>query len=163
MTEADRKAVGLIGFLAWKSSSAFEDVYLDPVVIERVHGEFTKFAKETDCDVAVADIDGVVVGWGARAGEPDYISDIWIDPDFQGKGLGRLLVEHFLDQMSNSSISAARISTHAKNTNAIRAYERCGFQIVWHGTSWSETMQVDLEKVRLEKKLIETDLSEAVL
>ncbi len=54
MAEADRDAVGLIGFRAWQSSSAFEDTYLDPVVIERVRGEFEVFAKETTCDVVIA-------------------------------------------------------------------------------------------------------------
>ncbi len=153
MTEADRKAVGLVGFAAWKSSSAFEDTYLDPAVIERVSGEFESFVAETQCDIAVAEIDGTLVGWGAREGAPDYISDIWIDPVFQGRGIGRVLVEHFLEEMRNSGISIAKIATHARNINAIRLYERCGFRIVWQGTEWSESMQVELQKVRLERQL----------
>ncbi|WHA40063.1 GNAT family N-acetyltransferase [Agrobacterium larrymoorei] len=153
MTEADRDAVGLVGIRAWQSSSAFEDSYLDPMVIERVGGEFAKFAQETSCDVVVAEIDGAPVGWGARAGEPDYISDIWIDPDYQGRGIGRALVDHLIEKMRGSGIAIAKIATHARNVNAIRAYERCGFSIVWQGTQWSESMQVDLEKVRLEKPL----------
>ncbi|WP_327786370.1 GNAT family N-acetyltransferase [Rhizobium skierniewicense] len=153
MTEADRTAVGLIGFAAWQSSSAFEDSYLDPVVIERVRREFESFAAETQCDIAIADIDGAIAGWGARAGDPDYISDIWISPEFQGRGIGRLLVEHFLDQMRNSGTPIAKIATHARNVNAIRLYERCDFAVVWQGTQWSETMQVNLQKVRLERVL----------
>ena len=153
MKEADRIAVGLVGFAAWKSSSAFEGAYLDPVVIERVRGEFEGFAAETQYDIAIAETDGALAGWGARAGAPDYISDIWIDPDFQGRGIGRALVDHFLDQMRSSHIPVAKIATHAKNINAIRLYERCGFQIVWRGTQWSETMQVELHKVRLERIL----------
>ncbi|WP_366513048.1 GNAT family N-acetyltransferase [uncultured Agrobacterium sp.] len=153
MTEADRNAVGLIGFRAWQSSSAFEDTYLDPVVIERVRGEFEVFAKETNCDLVVAEIDGAIVGWGARAGEPDDISDIWIDPEHQGRGIGRFLVEHFLEDMRSADIPTAKIATHARNVNAIRAYERCGFAIVWQGTQWSESMKVELQKVRLEKPL----------
>ncbi|WP_327787012.1 GNAT family N-acetyltransferase [Agrobacterium rubi] len=153
MTEADRTAVGLVGFAAWTSSSAFEDAYLDAVVIERVRRDFEVFAQETQCDIALAEIDGTLAGWGARAGEPDYISDIWIDPDWQGKGIGRALVKHFIDEMHASGIPIARIATHAKNINAIKLYERCGFRIVWRGTQWSESMQVDLQKVRLERVL----------
>ncbi|KQO76901.1 acetyltransferase [Rhizobium sp. Leaf262] len=153
MTEADRTAVGLVGFAAWTSSSAFDDAYLDPVVIERVRGEFESFAAETQCDIAIAEIDGALAGWGARAGAPDYISDIWIDPAFQGRGIGRVLVEHFLDEMRSSGISIAKIATHARNVNAIRLYERCGFGIVWRGAQWSEPMQVELQKVRLERDL----------
>ncbi len=153
MTEADRNAVGLIGFRAWQSSSAFEHSYLDPAVIARVGAEFASFARETTCDVVVADIDGTIVGWGAQAGEPDYISDIWIDPGNQGRGIGRVLVEHFVNKMRMSGIAVAKIATHAKNVHAIRAYQRCGFAIVWHGKEWSKSMQVELEKVRLEKPL----------
>jgi len=153
MTEADRDAVGLVGIRAWQSSSAFEDTYLDPVVIDRVRGEFEVFARETNCDVVVAEIDGMIVGWGARAGEPDYISDIWIDPEHQGRGIGRALVEYFLDEMRSAHVKTAKIATHAKNINAIRAYERCGFRVVWQGTQWSESMKVELQKVRLEKPL----------
>lgn len=153
MTEADRKAVGLVGFAAWKSSSAFEDTYLDPVVVERVRGEFETFAQKTQCDIAVAEIDGLLAGWGARADGPDYISDIWIAPNFQGRGIGRMLVEHFVNEMRGSGISVAKIATHARNVNAVKLYERCGFEVVWRGTQWSESMQVELQKVRLERVL----------
>ncbi len=39
MNEADRDAVGFVGFAAWRSGEAFDDSYLDPDVIERVSGE----------------------------------------------------------------------------------------------------------------------------
>ena len=153
MTEADRDAVGLVGIRAWQSSSAFEDTYLDPIVIERVRGEFAAFARETTCDVVVAEIDGMIVGWGARAGEPDYISDIWVDPAYQGRGVGGILVEHFVEEMRRSYIPVAKIATHARNVHAIRAYEHCGFHVVWQGKQWSQSMKVELQKVRLERSL----------
>lgn len=153
MNEADRDAVGLVGFCAWQSSNAFEDVYLDPSVIERVRGEFAQFAATSVSDVAVVEIDGAIAGWGARDGEPHYISDLWVDPKWQGRGIGRALVEHFLEKMRTAGISTATISTHAKNVSAIRLYERCGFRIVWQGQQWSDSMKVELEKVRLEQKL----------
>ena len=153
MTEADRDAVGLIGIRAWLSSSAFDDAYLDPAVIKRVRGEFLAFARETHCDLVVAKKGDVVVGWGARAGAADAISDIWIDPDHQGEGIGRLLVTHFVQAMQSSGITMAKIGTHAKNVHAIAAYERCGFRIVWRGRQWSQSMGVELDKVRLEKPL----------
>jgi ribosomal-protein-alanine N-acetyltransferase len=153
ITEADRKTVGLVGFAAWQSSDAFEESYLDPVVIERVRGEFECFAQDADVDIVVADKDGVVVGWGARGEEPDYISDLWVDPNWQGNGIGRQLIEHFIDQMRRANLHLAKISTHAANGAAIRLYERCGFSIVWRGAQWSQSMRVELQKVRLEKLL----------
>jgi ribosomal-protein-alanine N-acetyltransferase len=153
MNEADREAVGLVGFRAWQSSNAFEDVYLDPSVIERVRGEFAQFAATSTSDIAVVEIDGEIAGWGARDGEPNHISDLWVGPEWQGRGIGRALVEHFLQKMRAVGIGTVTISTHAKNVSAIRLYERCGFQIVWQGQQWSDSMKVELQKVRLEHVL----------
>jgi len=55
--------------------------------------------------------------------------------------------------MRSAHVKTAKIATHAKNINAIRAYERCGFRVVWQGTQWSESMKVELQKVQLEKPL----------
>ncbi len=153
LNEGDREAVALAGFAAWQSSGAFRDTHLDPAVIERVRKAFESFAHEASGDVAVVKLDGVVVGWGAREGAPDYISDIWVHPQWQGRGVGRRLVEPFVDRMRGADIPIAKIATHARNENAIKLYERCGFEIVWSGTSWSEHMQIELPKVRLEKVL----------
>ncbi|WP_313617860.1 GNAT family N-acetyltransferase [Agrobacterium sp.] len=153
MNEADRHAVGLVGFRAWRSSNAFEEVYHDPAVIARVQDKFSEFAAKAHCDIAVVEIDGEIAGWGARDGEPNHISDLWVDPNWQGRGLGRALVEHFLEKMRAVGISTATISTHARNVAAIRLYQRCGFEIVWQGQQWSDSMKVELEKVRLERAL----------
>lgn len=40
MNEADRHAVGFVGFAAWRAGDAFDASYLDSYVVERVRGEF---------------------------------------------------------------------------------------------------------------------------
>ena len=93
MTEADRDAIGLIGFRAWQSSSAFEDAYLDPVVIERVRGEFAVFAKETNCDLVVAEIDGKIVGsaFGAFGGAGINLFGGSVLEEARGRGIYRAM------------------------------------------------------------------------
>ncbi|WP_272869312.1 GNAT family N-acetyltransferase [Agrobacterium tumefaciens] len=153
MNEADRDAVGFVGFAAWRSGEAFDESYLDPAVIEWVRGEFENFAKSPTGDIAVAEIDGIVVGWGACDAAPHHISDLWVDPNWQGKGIGKALILHFLDRMRAQGLPLATIDTHAGNQTAIGLYERCGFQIVWRGMEWSDIMKVELEKVKLERRL----------
>ena len=99
MNEADRDAVGFVGFAAWRAGEAFDAAYLDSHVIERVRDEFESFAKSPTGDVVVAEIDGVVVGWGACDAKPHHISDLWVGPTWQGKGIGKALILHFLDRM----------------------------------------------------------------
>ncbi len=153
MTVADHHVVGEVGFAAWKSSDAFDDAYLDPEVITRVAKEFAIFPTSTQGDVHVAELGGEVVGWAARDSARDYISDAWVEPQCQGRGVGRTLVQHLLDLIASEGHVLARIHTHGKNVGAIRLYERCGFAIVWRGMEFSKSMGVDLEKVHLQKSL----------
>ncbi|MCJ8518946.1 ribosomal-protein-alanine N-acetyltransferase [Pseudorhizobium tarimense] len=151
MTVADHTVVGDVGFAAWKSSNAFEDVYLEPQVIERVRRAFSVFAAETTSDVHIAEREGRVIGWAARDGAPDCISDLWVDPAHQRRGVGRTLILHLLDIIADEGHPLARIQTHASNAAAVSLYERCGFTIVWQGKEFSKSMGVELEKVHLEK------------
>ncbi|HEV7435587.1 MAG TPA: GNAT family N-acetyltransferase [Pseudorhizobium sp.] len=153
MTVADYTVVGEVGFAAWKSSDAFEEVYLDPQVIERVRREFMAFPAEATSAVHVAEAKGRVIGWAARDGAPNCISDLWVDPEHQGRGVGRALVLHLLDLIAAAGHPLARIQTHAKNAAAIRLYERCGFTMVWRGREFSKSMDVELEKVHLQRDL----------
>lgn len=162
MTAADHEAVGAVGFAAWSASDAFEDSYLDADVIARVRREFAIFPSQTEGDVYVAELDGRIVGWGARENEPNYVSDLWVDPDYQGRGIGRTLLLYLCGVMIAEGRKTVRLDTHAKNAAAIRLYERCGFVIIWHGIEYSRSMGVPLEKVHLEKAFGSSNQEEEV-
>ncbi|MDC9812557.1 MULTISPECIES: GNAT family N-acetyltransferase [Rhizobium] len=150
---ADHQAIGAVGFAAWAASDAFEDSYRDPDVIARVRHEFAIFPKETIGEIFVAERGEMIIGWGARENEPNYMSDLWVHPDHQGKGVGRALLLHLCELMAAEGLATARLDTHAGNDGAIRLYQRCGFTIVWRGREFSKSMGVELEKVHLEKRL----------
>ncbi|EJC79092.1 acetyltransferase [Rhizobium leguminosarum bv. trifolii WSM2297] len=153
MAAADHEAVGAVGFAAWAASDAFETSYRDPGVIVKVRHEFDVFPHETKGEIFVAERHKAIVGWGARENDPNYISDLWVHPDHQGRGVGRALVLHLCELMANEGLATVRLDTHARNEGAIRLYERCGFAIVWRGREFSKSMGVPLEKVHLEKRL----------
>ncbi|MFB9951029.1 GNAT family N-acetyltransferase [Rhizobium puerariae] len=153
MTAADHEAVGAVGFAAWSASDAFEDSYLDPAVIARVKREFAVFPSQGGAGIYVAELDGQIVGWGARENASNYVSDLWVHPDRQGRGIGRSLLLHLCDLIESEGLATVRLDTHARNSGAIRLYERCGFVITWRGLEYSDSMGVDLEKVHLEKAL----------
>lgn len=153
MTVADHNVVGEVGFAAWKSSDAFRGIDLSADVLERTAKAYEIFAGETKGEVWIADLDGEVAGWAARDGAPNYISDIWVSPDHQGKGIGRALVLHSIDCIKAEGHATATIHTHARNAGAIRLYQRCGFVVVWRGIEYSKSMGMDLEKVHLEQSL----------
>ncbi len=94
MTVADHQVVGEVGFAAWKTSVEGEAGFSDPAVIEAARKAFFEYPAEAKGDVAVAELEGRVVGWGAREDNPDYISDIWVDPGCQSRGIGSALVRY---------------------------------------------------------------------
>ncbi|WP_308218635.1 GNAT family N-acetyltransferase [Ciceribacter sp. RN22] len=151
MTEADAESVGEVGFAAWAANRILNDFGTE--MPERVHRAFCDFAATGSPVILVAECEGEIVGWTARDGGPDYVSDLWVRPDHQGKGAGRALLEHVFSLMRSEGIERARIATHARNIGAIRLYERCGFVLIWRGMERSEAMQMDVEKVHLEKAL----------
>ncbi|WP_183693213.1 GNAT family N-acetyltransferase [Rhizobium leguminosarum] len=150
---ADHEAVGAIGFAAWAAGEAFEDCYRDPGMIAKVQQEFGVFPHEAKGEIFVAELAGEIAGWGAREGERNYVSDLWVHPDFQGRGVGRALLLHLCELMAAERLATVPVDTHARNERAIRLYERCGFSIIWHGVEFSKSMGVPLEKVHMEKKL----------
>jgi len=151
MTEADADRVGEVGFAAWAANPVLNNFGAD--VSERVCSAFRDFAATGSKVILVAESDGDIVGWIARDGEADYVSDLWVDPDCQGRGVGRALIEHVFSLMRHEGVECARIATHARNLGAIRLYERCGFVLVWQGMESSEAMGMDVEKSHLEKPL----------
>lgn len=153
MTTADHAAVVTVGFAAWLSSDAFKGVALSEEVIGRTRRAFVVFPVETDAEVYVAELGRKVVGWGARDRAPDYISDLWVDPGCQGKGIGRSVIEHLCEHIRADGHASVRIDTQGRNTGGIRLYERCGFVITWRGIEYSQSMGIELEKVHLEKSL----------
>ncbi|WP_221155304.1 GNAT family N-acetyltransferase [Rhizobium lentis] len=145
ITHADREAVGAVGFAAWAAGRAFEDSYRDPEVIAKVQHEFAVFPHEAKGEIFVAELDSEIIGWGARDGDPNYVSDLWVHPDHQGRGIGRALLLHLCEVMAAEGLATARLDTHARNEGAIRLYQRCGFTVIWHGIEFSKSMGVPLQ------------------
>jgi putative acetyltransferase len=56
---------------------------------------------------------------------------IAIDPDFQGRGLGKKIFSHLLEEIKNNHRKIARVELFArqKNLRAIKLYQSLGFEI----------------------------------
>jgi ribosomal protein S18 acetylase RimI-like enzyme len=61
---------------------------------------------------------------GGRGGE---LLAVAVDPGCQGQGVGRQLVDAFLDRITANSCDAAHVVVGADNHHAVALYERCGF------------------------------------
>ena len=71
----------------------------DQAFLEAVRGELTITAEDVARgSIFVLEVETVVVGLYALSGEPPQglLTDLWVEPEFQGRRLGRRLWEHAL-------------------------------------------------------------------
>ncbi len=55
---------------------------------------------------------------------------IFINPTFRGKGLGKALLNYYIDRMREQNIAAVRIELFKANSAGIRFFEKAGFKQV---------------------------------
>jgi ribosomal-protein-alanine N-acetyltransferase len=161
MAVSDAEAVARIGFEAWKSNRVHQSWYAEDIET-RVEESFLTFARRPDAEVVVALAAGEIVGWGARDSREhpgdrargwDYISDIWVAPHWQGKGVGSALIGEFIIRMRLENLGVASIEADASNEAALSLYKRRGFAEIWRGTDFAPSLGLNQAKVRLEKAL----------
>ncbi len=78
----------------------------------------------------VLDTLGHAGGNGAGAGRGPELLAIAVDPAWQGRGVGRLLVASFLDEVHARGRDAAHVVVGAGNAGAVSLYRRAGFVTV---------------------------------
>ena len=122
----------------------FDGVSIDQV-IERefgtVGGGDWKWhkARQLDVDVSrkeatifVAEVDGQIVAfittWQDQAAGIGHIPNLSVAKEFQGRGMGRKLIQHALDYFRQSGLSHAKIETVVQNDTGNHLYQSVGFR-----------------------------------
>jgi GNAT superfamily N-acetyltransferase len=93
--------------------------------------------------VYVAEADGAPVGWAALIprGEVGWLEDLWVEPAWIGRGVGRQLFEHAAGQARE--LGARRLEWEAE-PNAQGFYEHLGATYVRESevTEWGRVLDV---------------------
>ena len=93
--------------------------------------------------VYVAEAGGEAIGWAALIprDEVGWLEDLWVEPSWIGRGVGRLLFEHVAEQARE--LGARRLEWEAE-PNATGFYERMGGTYVRDSevTEWGRVLQV---------------------
>ena len=146
------KALGAIGFAAWAAS---EFAVHDAGRVDRAEllADFEALGTEHPETILVAELEGRIAGWGAREDSNEYISDIWVAPEFQGRGVGTALLAALEAEIAALGSPRAELETLAGNSRAIGFYERRGFVVAWRGQKFSSSLGYAIDKVRLNKSL----------
>ncbi|MCG8588338.1 MAG: GNAT family N-acetyltransferase [Proteobacteria bacterium] len=91
------------------------------------------------CQVLVAELDGQLVGLLAL--EDQFIDQLYVDPRFQGRGVGSGL----LARAKELSPAGLTLYTFQRNQAARRFYERHGFRAIAFGTSPAPEREPDVK------------------
>ncbi len=85
-----------------------------------------EFREQTRGELLLVAVRGHTVAGFISVWEPDwFIHHLFVEPAFQGSGIGRRLVEHVSAQASDRELS---LKCQVDNAAAIRFYERNGFR-----------------------------------
>ncbi|UIJ70497.1 GNAT family N-acetyltransferase [Aurantimonas sp. HBX-1] len=149
---SELEALAAVGLAAWRKGIA-------PLVPAHVAAKlsqtnpFVPFLKALGTNVLVAEIDGHPAGIGACERQDDEISDVWVDPAFEGRGAGSGLVTFLEARIQAAGFATVRIQVAAANARALGLYQHLGYREVWRKVALDAVLETELEKVGLEKPL----------
>src|SRR5689334_6899964 len=102
--------------------------------IPRIGREPAPMAADYNADVAarravVIEADAKLCGYMVAWPESDayFIENIGIEPQYQGSGLGRLLIEHAVSEARRAGLDALRLYTNEAMTENLAMYAHIGF------------------------------------
>jgi ribosomal-protein-alanine N-acetyltransferase len=150
MIELDRLAA--IGLAAWERGIA----PLVPMQVwdrVRLINPFRAFLRERGSSIVVADLNGEPVGIAARDSGGDYISDLWVAPGREGRGVGSALLAALEARISQAGYPKARLEVLTANVRALALYRRRGYRPVWEAFKRDLTLGIELHKTGLAKSL----------
>ncbi|MGN7734252.1 GNAT family N-acetyltransferase [Ensifer sp. R-19] len=106
-----------IGLAAWQSAIAG---LADGEIMRRVaEASFFRFLSDHWLSVLLIEAEGGIRGWAAREDFDNAISDLWIEPAVQGRGLGALLLGEIERCIVADGFDVATTKTHARNDRAV--------------------------------------------
>ncbi|RWX78797.1 GNAT family N-acetyltransferase [Neorhizobium lilium] len=150
--EDEAELLAEIGFRAWEKAMISIGEMTD--MSESAWEAFRNFARKDWLTISTVEERGALAGWAAREKLDELISDFWIDPQYQGQGLGGALLAEVEAEIVKQGLEEARVETHAHNLEAIGFFEKHGYAINWLSIAYSPKIDRDVQSVGLYKRLV---------
>jgi [ribosomal protein S18]-alanine N-acetyltransferase len=161
-SSADAARLAEIGVTAWELAVA--DWGENPETLrENAEYAYSSFCGENWMKILLAEWDGVTAGWGACENGDDLVTDLWVLPEFQGRGIGTRLLVRLEQQIIGAGYHHARIDTHARNGRAIRLFKELGYHVHAYSVSYAPVLDRDVDKVEMIKAFDHHDEIEDIL
>jgi ribosomal-protein-alanine N-acetyltransferase len=156
--EDDADELAAIGIRAWESA------VLGWISIDLLRGNteraFVDFTRQRYLTIDVTEKNGQLTGWAARENFDNHISDLWVDPIWQGQGFGLALLEKLEEEIRAQGYDTVTLETHAQNVKAINFLKSHGYSINWMTAIWSPKLDRDVDTIGMIKHLtVSTDVN----
>ncbi len=139
-----------VGLASWRKGIK---PHVNDAVAARIEGQnpFIPFIRQLGPQILVAEYKGKAAGIGASDHGDNQISDIWVAPEFEGRGAGSLLIRALERQIADRGFAEAFIDVTAANGRALGLYRHLGYRDVWQRSEFDPILEATLEKIRLKK------------
>jgi ribosomal-protein-alanine N-acetyltransferase len=134
------------------------EVGIGPHVPSSVRLEFSRlnpFLPRLETGAAgflVAIVADALAGLSARE-KPDVLSDLWVDPGFHRRWVGKELLDTTIKHAAKDGIRVISLEVLSANRRAAAFYERNGFKVVWQEMRFDKALAIDLDKTGMERVL----------
>jgi len=116
--------------------------------------DFADFIRETPEQILAAFVAQEAVGFVATEHGDNYISDLWVDPVYEGKGIGSALLRTMADKIRARGYDTATIEVLTGNTRALSLYRHLGYGVLWQGMRVDGHLDELVEKTGMMKSLV---------
>ena len=117
----------------------------------RAGNPFRAFLRQRGPSVMVAELGGDPAGIAAR--EADCISDLWVAPAHEGRGVGSALLASLEEAILRAGHARSRLEVLSANLRALALYRRRGYRPVWEGFRRDLALGLELHRTGLAKSL----------
>lgn len=148
---SDAGKIGDVGHAAWLKGIG---VHVGPDAHERITpSTYAMFVTTRFGEIVVAEVGGEIAGFAGTELGDNYISDVWVSPDHEGRGVATALIAAMEAVIAGRGYDCAEIEVLSANVRALRLYRHVGYEVVWEGSRDDEVLALELHKTRLRKSL----------
>ena len=142
-----------IGLRAW--AQAMGPIGGTEAMLQNAQRAFADFVRSSWVKITVIEDAGLPAGWAAREALDETITDFWIDPDHQRRGLGAELLQAVEDEVRQYGFDEVKLETHAHNTDAVSFFEKSGYRVNWLSIAYAPKLDQDVQSVGMSKQLVD--------
>ncbi|OJV54471.1 MAG: GNAT family N-acetyltransferase [Bacteroidetes bacterium 43-16] len=98
---------------------------------------YTRNISSPDCFYCIAELEHKAIGFISlhiqqllhHCGPVGEIQEFYIDPDYRGKGLGKLLMNEIKSYATAQGVKSLEVASNKRREENVAVYERLGFQL----------------------------------